>query len=185
MAWIETIPESEATPELKDAYDQVVSSRGKLSNIMRIHSLNPPAMQAHFELYMSTVFGRLDLKRSDRELIATVVSAANDCRYCISHHAQALNHYWKDDDRIARVIDDYRSADLSEKLISMLDYCVKLTRTPSKVTEDDVENLRTAGYADKDILDINLITSYFNFVNRIALGLGVDFSEVDLVGYNY
>ena len=55
----------------------------------------------------------------------------------------------------------------------MLDYAVTLTETPSAVTEADVEALRQAGFTDAAILGINLITSYFNFVNRIAEGLGV------------
>jgi len=47
------------------------------------------------------------------------------------------------------------------------------------------ERLRQAGFSDEDILSINLIVSYFNFVNRIALGLGVEFSEAEVRGYNY
>ncbi|QXD13835.1 hypothetical protein GQ464_010165 [Rhodocaloribacter litoris] len=53
------------------------------------------------------------------------------------------------------------------------------------MTEADVAALREAGFSDRDILDINLIVSYFNFVNRIASGLGVDFSPEEAGGYRY
>jgi len=185
MAWIETISETEATGELKAVYDDILSSRGKMSNIMRIHSLNPPTMKAHIDLYMATVFGRMKVKRSERELIATMVSATNKCPYCITHHAEALMHYWKDRSRIDRVINDFRSANLSERELAMVVYAVKLTGSPSEMCEEDVEALRVAGFSDRDVLDINLIASYFNFVNRIALGLGVTFSDEEMAGFKY
>jgi uncharacterized peroxidase-related enzyme len=66
---------------------------------------------------------------------------------------------------------------------SLVEYAVKLTRTPHEVTEADVIALREAGLADDDILLVNLIVAYFNFVNRIALGLGVAYSEAEVEGY--
>ncbi len=56
----------------------------------------------------------------------------------------------------------------------MLDYAVKLSRAPSAVTSDDVERLREAGFEDAAILDICQVTSYYNYVNRLADGLGVE-----------
>ena len=61
----------------------------------------------------------------------------------------------------------------------------KLTKTPYEVNKEDVEELQKSGFTDENILNINLITSYFNFVNRIALGLGVEFSEDANIGYKY
>lgn len=185
MAWIEVIDEAAATGELKAVYDAIEGQRGKLSNIVRIHSLSPQTMQAHIDLYMKIMFGRSRLRRADRELIATVVSAANGCSYCVNHHAEALNFYWKDRARTGRVMQDYRTAGLTPKQEAMLAYAVKLTCDVAAVTEDDVAALREAGFSDRDILDINLITSYFNFVNRIAAGLGVEFSPEEVAGYKY
>lgn len=56
----------------------------------------------------------------------------------------------------------------------MLDYAVKLTRTPWEVTEEDIETLREAGFSDRDILDIAQVVAYFNFSTRIASGLGIE-----------
>ncbi len=55
----------------------------------------------------------------------------------------------------------------------MLAYATKLTKTPGELSQMDIENLREAGFTDEEILRINLITSYFNFANRIVSGLGV------------
>jgi len=63
---------------------------------------------------------------------------------------------------------------LSEADRAMLDYAVKLTRQPWTMVRDDVESLRQAGFEDRAILDINQVTGYFAYVNRLADGLGVE-----------
>ncbi len=59
----------------------------------------------------------------------------------------------------------------------MLDYAVKLTRDPGGMTADDVEALREAGFGDRAVLDICQVVSYYNYVNRLADGLGVELEE--------
>ena len=65
-------------------------------------------------------------------------------------------------------------ADISGQDRAMLGYALKLTLEPWNMVENDVENLRQSGFADTEILDINQITGYFAFVNRLADGLGVE-----------
>ena len=69
---------------------------------------------------------------------------------------------------------DYRSAPLTGQDRAMLDYAVKLTREPDAITGDDVEALRAAGFDDAAILDVCQVASYYNYVNRLADGLGVE-----------
>ena len=185
MAWIRVVDESEADEGLLKVYHQVKGSRGKLSNILSVHSLNPPALQAHMDLYMTIMFGPSGLSREEREMIAVVVSSADRCPYCIQHHAAALSHYWKDEDKLKSFIDDYRAIDLSPKMEAVLGYAFKLTTTPHAMVEADVQGLRGCDLTDEDVLTINLIVSYFNFVNRIALGLGVAFTADEVEGYKY
>lgn len=185
MAWIETIDETAADGELAEVYDSIAGSRGKVSNIMRIQSLNPAAMRAHMDLYLAVMFRRSGLSRADRELIAAVVSVTNDCPYCTNHHEQALRAYWKDDDRVRRVVRENQWDLLSDRERAMLDYAVTLTKNPGEASESDVQALRDVGLTDRDILDVNLVISYFNFVNRIAEGLGVAFTTEEMSGYNY
>lgn len=81
MAWIEMIPEDAATGRLKELYEKYAEPWGGVDNIMKIHSLNPKSMQTHFELYAHLMRGRSDLMRTQREMIAIVVSAVNHCLY--------------------------------------------------------------------------------------------------------
>ena len=69
---------------------------------------------------------------------------------------------------------DHREADLEAADRAMLDYAVKLTLTPGEMGEGDVERLREVGFDQVAILDICQVVSYFNYVNRMADGLGVE-----------
>ena len=73
--------------------------------------------------------------------------------------------------------DDYREADLSPRERAILDYAVKLTLRPSAMQRSDVEGLRRAGLSDAEILDVCQVTSHYNYVNRLADGLGVQLEE--------
>ncbi len=185
MPWIRTIDESSAGDELARVYERIRGERGKLSNIMRIQSLHPAAMQAHMDLYMAVMFQRAGISREERELIAVVVSAANRCAYCVSHHAAALNAYWNDQERVQKVAEDHRAVELSPRTRAMIEYAEALTRTPGEVTEGHLQAMRDQKLTDEDILAVNLVAAYFNFVNRIALGLGVKHSEEEVGGYRY
>ena len=72
---------------------------------------------------------------------------------------------------------DYRTAPLGAADRTMLGYAVTLTRTPHAVTEADVQALAQVGFADAAILDICQVVAYFNYVNRLADGLGVEMEE--------
>jgi len=185
MPHIKTVELIEASEELKDIYSKVVGERGKLSNILKIHSLLPKTMITHLDFYMSIMFNKAGIRRADAELIATVVSAANKCDYCVNHHAEALKSYWKDDEKVKQAAEDFRKVDLTEKQNAMLEFAEKLTLYPGEMKEDDINGLREIGFSDEEILSITLITNYFNFVNRVANGLGVDFSEEEMKGYKY
>jgi uncharacterized peroxidase-related enzyme len=68
---------------------------------------------------------------------------------------------------------DYRTAVISQQDRTMLDYVVKLTKDATKVSPDDHAKLRTVGFDDRGILQITLIASWFNYINRVADALGV------------
>ncbi len=72
---------------------------------------------------------------------------------------------------------DWKQADLSDADRQMLIYAEKLTLTPWDMVEQDVIALRDLGFSDSAILDINQVTSYYAYVNRLADGLGVELED--------
>ena len=74
---------------------------------------------------------------------------------------------------VAALEDDYRKAPISEQEKVMLDYVVQITRDATRISPADHERLRAVGFDDKGILQITLIASWFNYINRVADALGV------------
>jgi len=184
MSWIAEIDAAEAGEKLAAMYADLIEKRGKVSNILKVHSLNPDAMGNHLELYMTLMFGKSGLSRVEREAIAVVVSAANDCAYCVNHHVEALRRYLKDEETLEMLASADGLETLEPRLSNIVRHADKLTSAPAAMTESDLGELRAVGLSDNDILDLTLIVSYFNFVNRIALGLGVSFSTEEMSGYS-
>ena len=81
MAWIKVIDETEAEGNLKEMYEKMVEPSGNVDNILKIHSLNPASLMAHFDLYKTLMRGSRDLSRIRREMIAVVASSLNRCEY--------------------------------------------------------------------------------------------------------
>ncbi|MGP4078626.1 peroxidase [Pseudalkalibacillus sp. R45] len=77
-ARIKVIEYEEAEGKLKELYERF---NGQMANILRVHSLNPKSLETHLEYYKVIMFGKSPLPRKLREMIATVVSARNECFY--------------------------------------------------------------------------------------------------------
>ena len=183
MSWIEEIEVEEAEGKLAEMYADLIKARGKISNILRVHSLNPEALENHLDLYMTLMFGKSGLTRCEREAVAVVVSASNECEYCVNHHTEALSHFVDEEDTLNMLATADGLETLEPRLSNIVRYAEKLTTAPNAMTESDLGELRAEGLSDKDILDLTLIVGYFNFVNRIAVGLGVDFTDDEKSGY--
>lgn len=81
MAWINVIKEDEARGKLREFYDAHKTADGSVDNILKIHSLNPSSLESHHAFYRTLMYGKSDLSRAQREMIAVVVSAVNQCHY--------------------------------------------------------------------------------------------------------
>jgi uncharacterized peroxidase-related enzyme len=91
----------------------------------------------------------------------------------VESHAEFLRRVTLDESLSEAIKKDYRTADLDPKDRVMLDYVARLTRQPVSIQREDIDRLRDAGFDDTAILQINLIASWFNYINRVADGLGV------------
>lgn len=186
MAYIHMIELNESQGELREIYMGMIESRGKLAEVHKIQSLNPTSITRHMDLYLHLMFGKSPLKRYQREMLGVVTSKYNNCNYCITHHAEALNHFWKDHSKVDALILDHRSTDISVEDLALCNYAEQLTVAPDSITQVYTQDeLRLLGLEDRDILDATLIISYFNFVNRMVLGLGVQLEADQTSGYKY
>ena len=89
-------------------------------------------------------------------------------------HEKDLRSEVQDEAQVQAIQKDYREASLSARETAMLDYAVKLTQTPKRITRDDLDRLRSQGFTDEQLVDAVHCIGYFNFINRVLDALGVD-----------
>ena len=186
MSRIKVIEPEDATGRLLEIYNDIVKKRGKLADVHKIQSLRPESIVTHMDLYLEIMFSKSELTRAEREMMAVVVSVANGCEYCQMHHARALNHYWKNDDKISLLKRDFFEAGLTSRELSLCGFANLLTVSPDAFKDEiHIQPLRDEDISDSGILDATLVVAYFNFVNRVVLALGLKVTEAEMQGYNY
>ena len=115
--------------------------------------------------------GPHSLSPGERELIATFVSAQNDCRYCQTIHGAIAAHHLQDEDLVVKVKGDPQHAAISDKLKALLVIAGKTAESGKAVTAEDVARARAHGATDIEIHDTVLIAAVFCMCNRYVDGL--------------
>ena len=151
---------------------QTGDEQDNLAHVLRSHSANKPVLRAHLGLYRAIMFGESPLSRAEREAVAVAVSATNNCHYCTVHHSDGLTEA-TGDRSIAELVVQGRLSELGERLDTMCRYAIALTRNPRETDASMLTPMRDAGLTDREIIDVNQVVAYFNYVNRVVQGLGV------------
>jgi len=114
------------------------------------------------------MLGPSGLSKLEREMVAVAVSSVNHCFYCLTAHGAAVRSLSGNPKLGEQMVMNYRIADLSPRQRAMLDFADKLTRDPTMMVEKDRQDLRDAGFSDRDIWDIASVVGFFNMTNRVA-----------------
>lgn len=184
MTWIKTTPFYEADEKLRSAiaaqrelypveYAEPIqpTAGDETSEIVASHSLIPDALYHAFGIFGVLLSPDLPLGRRQQEMIRTVVSVTNRCQ--IEPHAEFLRRVRLDEELVSALQTNHQTAPISEQDRAMLDYVTLLTRDATLISPRDHARLRATGFDDRAILQITLIASWFNYINRVADALGV------------
>ena len=186
-AWIEIPPDDAADADLKSKLDQVRAPNGTVDNVMRVHSLRPHTMIGHYSLYMSVLHNEGNtLPDWLLETVASYTSMLNNCAYSLANHWSNARHLIADPKR-ADKIHAALKADAPERVfdgkeLAFLRYARKLTLSAGEMVREGAQALHDAGASDGEILEVNQVVCYFNYVNRLLNGLGVSL-EGDKIGF--
>lgn len=178
MARIKVIEESEATGNIKASYEAMKQQMGFVPNVVKCFSLWPEVFELNGRLFETVMLAKTELPNPTKEMIALVVSKANQCGYCATHHANFLVKYGVSEEVARQLGEAFRKAAVDEKTTTLLAYAHKVTKHAYKVTDEDVEQLRQAGWTDRQILEATVVAAQFNFINRIVDALGVELEPV-------
>ena len=173
VTWL-TLPNRDTLDEdLQKLFAKAQEKMGLVPNVFVVYTIRPEHFRRWFSYFRELMQGESDLTPAEREMISVVVSSENHCLYCLVSHGADLRVALNDEVLGDRITLDYRRAGLDERTTAMLDYAVKITRTPVECNQADIQRLRDLGFSDEAILDIAEIAAMFNFTNRVASATGM------------
>jgi uncharacterized peroxidase-related enzyme len=160
-----------ATPAQLDAL-KVTPSNTKVSDYVLTLAHDVETLKVRSPLFNAIMYNRGGLGRTGRELGAVAASVVNRCVYCAAVHASRYNQLTKSDEVMATIFAAGEQAKLEPRDQVIFDFAVKLSKTPSKATPEDMQRLRAAGLSEEEILDLTLSTALFGWANRLMHVLG-------------
>jgi uncharacterized peroxidase-related enzyme len=164
------VPELQDLPaDIRGKILQVQEKAGFVPNVFLSLAHRPEEFRAFFAYHDALMLREASgLTKAEREMIVVATSGANRCLYCVIAHGAILRIYAKSPQVADQVAVDHRKADISARQKAMLDFAVKLARTPEAMDEADTQRLRDHGFDDEGIWDIGAITALFALSNRMA-----------------
>lgn len=128
----------------------------------------------HMDAYTQNILrGPSELTVKERETIAALVSATNSCQYCTGVHRETALLFGMEEGLLQALADNVDTAPVPEKLKPVFRYVKKLTLTPSRAVQADVDAILQAGWSEQTVEDTVGITALFNYYNRLMDGLGI------------
>ncbi len=146
---------------------------GDNTTVPDILRMSPEAGAPLMEVHEAIMRGPSPLSPGERELIAAYVSGINECRYCHGVHAETAKAFGISGAAIDKMFDDLEGAGFEAKMVPLLRLVGKLTEKPSSVGDDDAQAVYDAGWEEMALHDAIMVTSLFNFMNRMLEGHGV------------
>jgi uncharacterized peroxidase-related enzyme len=176
--WVTTVAWDEADGTLKEAYDWQAERLGEPTEFTMLGSLYPDIVMERLRLYRSVEGCPSALDEGERQLAAYVTSLLNGTTHCASGLRVKLRTLAVAADVLVAVeTNPTAPATGVDRLDAILAYAALLTGEPRSVDANHVDALRAVGLSDLDIVDLNNIVAYYNYINRVANGLGL-FTEI-------
>ena len=164
------VPELADLPEdIRNMMLAVQEKAGFIPNVFLALTHRPDEFRAFFAYHDALMLRDSGLSKAEREMIVVATSGVNHCLYCVVAHGAILRIYAKNPQIADQVAAHHSRADITDRQKAMLDFAVKLARTPETVGEADKATLRQHGFNDEDIWDIGAITAFFALSNRMAI----------------
>ncbi|MGG8410035.1 carboxymuconolactone decarboxylase family protein [Streptomyces sp. 12297] len=143
------------------------------ATLLHVFTAYPDTARPLLELHEELLRKPSPFTVAERELMAAYVSGLNDCGYCHGIHTATAEAFGVPEGLLAAALADLDAAPVDPRLKPVLRYLEILTRTPSRLTPQDAEAVRAAGWDDRALHDAVLVGALFNFMNRMVEGLGI------------
>ena len=154
--------------DIREIILAVQEKAGFIPNVFLTLAHRPDEFRAFFAYHDALMLRDSGLSKAEKEMIVVATSGVNCCIYCVVAHGAVLRIYQRDPLVSDQIAIDHKKADITEKQKLMLDFAIKLARTPELVDPPDHQQLRKQGFSAEDIWDIGAVTAFFALSNRMA-----------------
>jgi uncharacterized peroxidase-related enzyme len=172
VTYVNEIEETQANPQLRGIYGNIEQNMGFLPHYFKALGAMPQVIEAQLKL-SAAVMSDGALTKAEKEQIGVVVSGINSSSYCLVLHMELLQRLGVEKSLARKLVNDYEKAAVPDKVKALFRFADKLTRKPVEIDEDDINALKAAGWDEAAIRETVLTVAYFNYVNRVSLGLGL------------
>ena len=153
-------------------FEEIRKAFGFLPNFFRAQTMRSDLIDAEVQLVGTTLIKEGALTRQQKEYIFLVCSAANLSTYCVTAHCEIVRLLGIDGPEPEQVALDHAATNLPVTFKALLNFAAKLNSQPAKVSQRDVDALRTYGFSDEQILEAVVTVGVAKFANFVAFGLG-------------
>jgi uncharacterized peroxidase-related enzyme len=172
MPFVNEIEEAQADGRLRELYGKIEQKLGFLPHYFKTLGAKPAVIEAQLQM-SDAVMTDGALSMIVKEQIGLVVSGINSSTYCVMFHMELLRRFGVEKALARKLTADYENAAVDSKVKALFRFADKLTRHPDDIEESDTDAVKKAGWDDAAVRETVLTVAYFNYINRVSLGLGL------------
>lgn len=151
-------------------------SLGSEATLLDVFKKFPATAHPLLEYHEALMRGPSPLEVAERELIAAYVSGLNACQYCHGVHSATAGHFGVPESLLRELLENPEGAPIDARMRPLLAFVKKLTLTPSRMDQEDAEQVFAAGWSEQALHDATSVCALFNFMNRLVEGIGIQAS---------
>lgn len=163
------VPKLDELPlDIRQRIMAIQEKSGFVPNVFLVLANRPDEFRAFFDYHDALMEKESGLSKAEREMIVVATSSANSCQYCVIAHGAILRIRAKNPLLADQIAVNYLKADISERQRLMLSFAMQVADAAESVEDDDLAELRQAGFSEDDIWDIGAVAAFFALSNRMA-----------------
>jgi len=175
MAYIKLPEFEEMDTEIQDKARPILEKTGKLGDIFKLLAVRKDIYFATDMMVQNYLLKETELPYRTKEAIALLISKENGCKMCVDVHKSIAKMLGMKEEEVEKVLEGIDAMEVDEAEKSLLRFCIRASQKDNyKMTQEDIDAIKSLGYSESQILEAVAITGYFNYINTLSnvFGLG-------------
>ncbi|HLR12293.1 MAG TPA: peroxidase-related enzyme [Burkholderiaceae bacterium] len=160
---LDTLPE-----DIRECIEAIHEKSGFIPNVFLVLANRPDEFRAFFAYHDAIMEKPGNLTKAEREMIVVATSSLNNCHYCVIAHGAILRIRAKQPLVADQIAVNFRKADITDRQHAMLEFACKVVEASDRITDAEIDALKTHGFNDDDVWNIMAIAAFYGMSNRIA-----------------